>query len=248
MDLQLETMKVHFLFILFLVAIVEETFSQKTVYKNERLEIIQLSEHTFQHITFLETESFGKVPCNGLLVADEGEVLVIDSPALLEDAEMLLDWIRDDLNQEVIGVVATHFHGDCLGGLEAFHQRQLPSFGKDLTLENALAVGNTPPQQAFDTLLNLSVGSLVVENRFLGRGHTQDNIVSYVHGDQVLFGGCLVKELGAGKGNLADADTLSWSATIGRVIEAFPKSEVVVPGHGKSGDRKLLDYTATLFR
>lgn len=248
MDLLSETMKVHFLFILFLVSSIEEVFSQETVYKNDRLEIIQLSEHTFQHITFLETQSFGKVPCNGLIVADEGEVLVIDSPALLEDAEMLLDWIQDELNPEVIGVVATHFHDDCLGGLDAFHQRQLPSFGLDLTIENAIDRGNTPPQQSFDTLLNLSVGSLVVENRYLGKGHTYDNIVSYVHGDQVLFGGCLVKELGAGKGNLADADTLSWSATIGRVIDAYPKTAVVVPGHGKSGDRKLLDYTAALFK
>ena len=234
--------------ILFLFAFTFSLGAQEILYKNDRMEILRLSEHTYQHVTFLETESFGKVPCNGLLVVDQGEVLVIDSPAQLEDAEMLLDWIGDYFDSKVVGVVATHFHKDCLGGMEAFHQKKIPSYGESRTLVKSAMGEETPPQIGFDEALNLRVGNLWVENRFLGRGHTEDNIVSFVEKDSVLFGGCLVKELGAGKGNLADADTLTWTKTIERVIRKYPGVKVVVPGHGIAGNRDLLDYTAAMFR
>ncbi|MCK0206070.1 MBL fold metallo-hydrolase [Ornithobacterium rhinotracheale] len=60
----------------------------------------------------------------------------------------------------------------------------------------------------------------------------------YFPKDQVLFGGCLVKELGAGKGNLSDAFPKEWSATIQKVKHAYPEAKIVVPGHGKIGTKR----------
>ncbi|WP_297335039.1 subclass B1 metallo-beta-lactamase [Algoriphagus sp.] len=241
-------MKFSYLAFFFLYLSCTASLAQEVMVEDERLKILRLSEHTFQHITYLQTDSFGKVPCNGMIVVNEGKALVVDSPAEEEDADSLLKWLTTEMGLEVSGVIATHFHEDCLGGLEAFHRQQIPSYGSKLTISLAKESGFSSPKLGFDRLLSLKLGSLEVSTQFFGKGHTQDNIVCFVEEDQVLFGGCLVKELGAGKGNLADADTLSWTTTIQRLINAYPKIEIVVPGHGESGDQKLLDYTAELFR
>jgi metallo-beta-lactamase class B len=63
-----------------------------------------------------------------------------------------------------------------------------------------------------------------------------------------MFGGCLIKEMNATKGYLVDANVKDWSATVERVKKEYPKVKVVVPGHGKFGNEKLLDYTIKLFK
>ena len=47
----------------------QETRAEKEVNKSKALIINQISEHVYQHISFLETENFGKVSCNGMIVA-----------------------------------------------------------------------------------------------------------------------------------------------------------------------------------
>ncbi len=82
----------------------------------------------------------------------------------------------------------------------------------------------------------------------MGAGHTLDNIVTYLPSEKTLFGGCLVKAKGSGKGNLADADVSAWSGTVSRVRDAFPEVEVIVPGHGECGGLDLLRYTVEMFQ
>lgn len=91
-------------------------------------------------------------------------------------------------------------------------------------------------------------GSERVLLRHFGEGHTVDNVVGYFTKEDVLFGGCLVKEIDASKGYLGDANVDEWSATVERVKQAYPRVKIVVPGHGQCGDRRLLDYTIGLFK
>jgi metallo-beta-lactamase class B len=72
--------------------------------------------------------------------------------------------------------------------------------------------------------------------------------VSYIPATKVLFGGCILKEVDATKGNLADADTTAWSGSIGRIRQRYPQARVLVPGHGDYGGQELLHYTEKLFR
>jgi metallo-beta-lactamase class B len=57
----------------------------------------------------------------------------------------------------------------------------------------------------------------------------------------------LIKEIGATKGFLGDANVTDWPATVRRVKETFPQVKHVVPGHGATGNASLLDYTIQLF-
>ncbi len=104
------------------------------------------------------------------------------------------------------------------------------------------------PTQGFTDRIELDdVGPLRVIVDHVGAGHTDDNIVVYLPDERVLFGGCLVKSLGAGRGNLNDADTLAWAGTVRKVRDRYADARIVVPGHGPPGDATLLDYTIRMF-
>ncbi len=112
----------------------------------------------------------------------------------------------------------------------------------------AKAIGNPVPDHSFETQLRLNAGALETLTLFPGQGHTTDNVVTYVPAAQTLFGGCLIKATGAGKGNLADANVEAWAASVENVKARFPEIRKVIPGHGNTGGPELLDYTVRLFR
>lgn len=223
-------------------------FAQKSVYRTETLEIIQLTESSFVHISYLSTNDFGRVACNGLVVIDGGEAFVMDTPVDDPSSEELLHWIQTEKGASTVGVVATHFHNDCLGGLKAFHARGIPSFASEATVNLAKENGYEVPQNAFSAEKETEVGGKTIQLAFLGEGHTRDNVVGLVKEEKVLFGGCLIKELGATKGYLGDANLKEWARTVERVKLRFPGNKWVIPGHGKPGGDELLDYTSQLFR
>ncbi|MEB2774447.1 subclass B1 metallo-beta-lactamase [Algoriphagus sp. D3-2-R+10] len=237
--------KISFLLLLLLFSF--SSFAQTTIYESETLKIEQISPNTFVHISYLNTEDFGKVGCNGMIVINEGEALVFDTPANDEASLELLNWLENDQKTKVKGVVATHFHWDCLGGLNEFHAKAIPSYASSMTIELAKAAGYPVPENGFKKRLVLKAGNIDVINQFLGEGHTKDNFVAYVSSDKVIFGGCMIKELGAGNGNLEDANVAAWPTTVRNVKSTFPETSIVIPGHGKIGGTELLDYTIEMF-
>ncbi len=223
---------------------------QKVTYISSTLEIERISKNTFLHRSFLVTEKWGKFPCNGLVYINDKEAIVFDTPVSDSVSAELIAWIENKKNVKVKHVVINHFHDDCLGGLAAFHSKNIPSYASELTcaLAREDSVNNpVVPQNAFERQLTLNVGDGKVTNMYFGEGHTKDNIVSYIPSEKLLFGGCLIKAKKAGKGNLADANTEEWSATVRKVKDFFPNAKYVIPGHGQYGDTSLLGYTIALF-
>jgi|SRR6476661_1374717 len=220
----------------------------KVVYQTAELTVTQVSPNAFVHTSFMDTKSFGRVACNGMVVRSQGETVVFDTPADEKASRELIGWINSGLHCKVNAVVPTHFHEDCVGGLPEFARQRIPSYANQLTLELAKARKFNVPQHGFTRSLTLKVGKTQVQAVFYGEGHTRDNVVGYFAAEQVLFGGCLIKELEAGKGNLADANVAAWPATVEKVKQAYPAVRVVIPGHGQSGDASLLDYTIRLFQ
>lgn len=220
------------------------------VYSSDSLIIKKIAPHVYQHISWLQTESFGRVECNGMIVAGKNEALVFDTPANDESSAELIRYVSNLLHCNIKAVVATHFHEDCVAGLKTFHDRQIPSYANHLTIEflKKKEPGSQLPQNGFTDSLELKVGDKKVYAAFYGEGHTKDNVIGYFPGEQVMFGGCLLKENGAGKGNLGDANVKAWPATIKKIKERYPEVKIIIPGHGKTGGAELLDYTMKLFQ
>lgn len=224
---------------------------RQRAFTGSHLRILPLSPRTYVHLSNLETETFGRVSCNGLVYIDRHEALILDCPVNDTAARELIRWIEEDTRSRITGVVINHFHNDCLGTLDLFHEKGIESWANETTLLLARKTGvpeNKIPRNAFNQSLSLQNGKGRVINAFFGEGHTRDNIVSYIPGERVLFGGCLVKALQASKGYLGDADTAAWSGTVSKVKAAYSEVRYVVPGHGDYGDRSLLDYTMSLFQ
>ncbi|MCC3215006.1 subclass B1 metallo-beta-lactamase [Chryseobacterium sp. X308] len=226
----------------------KNSFKAKKIYESKNLIITQISENSFIHTSFKQTNDFGNVPCNGLIVKDHHETIVFDTPTNDKSSEELIQWINEKLDSRIMAIVPTHFHDDSLGGLMAFHKKNIPSYAYAKTIELAKENNFVIPENSFNDSVILKVGNKDVIAKFFGEGHTKDNAVGYFPGENILFGGCLLKELEAGKGYLGDANVSAWSNTVEKVKKEYPDVKIVVPGHGEYGDGKLLDYTITLFK
>lgn len=225
-----------------------QNFKAKKVYESKQLTILQISPSTYIHISYHPTQDFGLVPCNGLVYRNQQEVVVFDTPANDSSADLLMSWIKNKLHCRINAVIPTHFHFDCLGGLQAFHRQRVPSYANVKTIELAKANNNAVPEHGFTDSLWLKVGNTEVCAKFWGEGHTRDNVVGYIPAEQILFGGCLIKELEATKGFIGDANVEAWSGTVEKIKAAYPDLQWIVPGHGQYGNQSLLDYTIQLFQ
>lgn len=223
-------------------------FTPIEVYHSENLVITQISDNSFLHTSYLQTNDFGNVPCNGMIVRNSNEVVVFDTPTNDKSAEELIKFIKEKLHCKINAIVPTHFHSDCLGGLASFHSNKISSFANSATIELAKANNVVVPQNGFNDSLKIKLGNTYTIVKYFGQGHTKDNVIGYFPKENILFGGCLIKELQATKGYLGDANISEWSSTVENVKQQYPNVKIVVPGHGEIGGKELLDYTIKLFK
>ncbi|MEV4886405.1 subclass B1 metallo-beta-lactamase [Chitinophaga ginsengisegetis] len=223
-------------------------FKPKVVYKSDDLIVTQISKNAFEHTSFLQTDDFGNVPCNGLIVSNSNEAIVFDTPTNDKSSEELIKLIKETLHCKINAIIPTHFHNDCLGGLKAFDNNNIPSYAYFKTIALAKENNFPVPKNSFRDSLILKVGNKNIIAKFFGEGHTKDNVVGYFPSENIMFGGCLIKESGANKGYLGDANVAAWSNTVEKVKQEYPNVKIVIPGHGEYGNKKLLDYTINLFK
>jgi len=228
--------------------VIKTTSTPKPIYQTNDLGITRVSKNAFEHTSFLQTKDYGLVPGNGLVVRNNNEVIIFDTPADDKSAEELIQWVEKTLHCKIIAIIPTHYHPDCLGGLKAFHDKGIPSYAYFKTIEFAKEHNFVVPENSFKDSLVLKMGNQEVTAKFFGEGHTKDNVVGYFPSENVMFGGCLIKEMNATKGYLQDANVNDWSATVEKVKKEYPHVKVIVPGHGKYGNKKLLNYTIELFK
>jgi len=194
------------------------------------------------------------------VVLGDGEALVIDTRSTYPQAREILTDLRELTTSPVTIVVDTHGHFDHVYGNHLFRPATIwghegcvafmartgearrasiaasePELAADLP-----EVVIDPPDRTFSETAYVEVGSRRVELRFLGRGHTDHDIVVRVPGAGVLFAGDLV-ENGAVP-YFGDGYPLDWPETASRVAELV--DEVIVPGHGQHAGRRFAEEQA----
>ena len=240
------------LFIVTVTSCLAQVIAQpKEIVITEGLSVIKLTDNVYQHISDLQTTDFGKVKCNGLIYINDKEGIICDTPVNNELSKALLEWIGQRYPQiKIKALIVNHFHADCLGGIETFHAAGITSYAHERTRELLKTKGDTlqMPEKFFSSSLKLNVGTKDVINYWVGEAHTSDNVFTWIPAEKTIFGGCMVKSMNAGKGNLADANVSAWPATIKKIKSTCPSARIVVPGHGDAGGQELLDYTIDLFK
>ncbi len=178
-------------------------------------------------------------PANGMLLETKTGSVVVDPGWNAAQSKALMRWAREKLHRPIAKAVVTHSHSDRMGGIEPLAEAGIPVLALGLTRELA--------QKAGHAFLPVAVAGLETkaysdpdgfELYFPGAGHTPDNIVVHFPAHFLVFGGCLVKSVTSSDlGNLADAVMSEYPGSIERVMRAFPKRRIVVPGHGSiAGD------------
>ncbi len=219
----------------------------ETISVSEDLQVIKLTDNAYIHISYLEITGSGRFPCNGLVFISNGKAVMIDTPVNDSLAVQLISWFTKNMNISIETVIPTHWHVDCLGGLNGAHQAGLQSYALELTKQLAMEHDYTAPQITFADSLTLQVGEKEIQCYFPGGGHTVDNIVVWIPSEKILYGGCMVRAAQArGLGNTADADLEAWPFTIKNVKEKYSDARIVIPGHGNHGGLELLDHTYDL--
>lgn len=219
------------------------------VYQTENLVVKKLSNHIYEHTSFLNTNDYGKVSCNGMLVINDSKGIVFDTPTDNKSSLELITFVTKKLKSEIAAIIPTHFHKDCIGGIEEFEKLNIPLYVTEQTLELLKKNGQnfSKPIKEFNGNFSLNIGNKKIYAEYFGEGHTKDNIIGYFPEDNAIFGGCLIKRVGANKGNLEDANINDWSETVRKIKLKYPKAKIVIPGHGKWGGTELFDYTIELF-
>jgi glyoxylase-like metal-dependent hydrolase (beta-lactamase superfamily II) len=189
------------------------------------------------------------------LVLGDGACLVVDTRSHLGEAADLIAAVRT-VTSHPWTVVNTHAHYDhcfgnaafrpapiwasrgCAADLAAAGELQravvvagLRATGEDAEADLISAAPIDPPDHLVDDVAVLDVGGREVVLHFLGRGHTDHDLVVEVETDgdgTVVFAGDLVEE--DAPPAFEDAFPADWPATLGR-LHALARGPVV-PGHG----------------
>lgn len=184
-------------------------------------------------------------------------LVVVDTRA----SHRLADELRDDLRQlpgDVVAVVNTHGHWDHVFGNARF--RATPIWGHLRCAAMILEHGEeqrarlleaypaevsdqfrevelVPPTDLFEEAATLDLGDRQVELRYLGRGHTDNDIVVLVPDASVLFAGDLLENAPAP--GFGDSFPIAWAATGSALLDLV--EGVVAPGHGDAFDRAFAE-------
>jgi metallo-beta-lactamase class B len=241
--------KILMLLGLFLGIYQAKSQENKQIYINDDIQIEQLSDSIFRHITWEESNQFGRFSSNGMLIIHKGQAIMIDTPFDNEKTEIIVNYLRDSMHVELIKLISGHFHLDCIGGLEYIQSQGIESIASNHTVNKCTELGLPVPSTPFKDELIVDLNGLKLVCRYFGGGHTPDNIVVWIPRYKILFGGCLIKSGNAiSLGFTGDSDMTNYDLTIEKIIEEYPEIEKVVPGHGDVGGINLLSHTIDLVK
>jgi metallo-beta-lactamase class B len=195
--------------------------------------------------TFDAGGRFGWVPANGLVIAGEPGPTIVGAGCDREQGALLLQIAARVARAPAAQAIATHFHSDHTGGIEAMRAANVPVYAHPYSVGLAQAYGHPVPAPVRGLEKGpVSLGA--IELFYPGAGHTRDNITVWHAESGVLFGGCLVRATTDNQiGSVSDADIGAYPASIARLIERYPQRRLTIPGHGSAaGD--ALEWTRRL--
>jgi len=229
------------------LAVVHSLCSQDTVKISPELEMIQISQNAYIHVSYINLPGYGRVPANGLVYADKHRAFLFDTPWNESLTEELVIYIEESMGLKLKGFVPNHWHEDCMGGLGYLKSRKIKSFANERTVAIAREKGLPVPDRGFRDSLVLKIGKMAIHCYYPGAAHSTDNIVVWIPSEKILFPGCIIKSIDSSNlGNTADGDLSEYPKTVEWINRKFDDAVTVIPGHGSYGGPELLKHTLSL--
>lgn len=203
---------------------------------------------------------------NIVAILGRGEAIVVDTRSSHVQAREIVSDLRSLGAPPVPVVVNTHGHSDHAFGNRAFrpaviwgHERcaamvrdtgerqraGLVSHFPEMADELA-EVELDPPDRLFTADAIVEIAGRSVSLRYLGRGHTDNDIVVCVDDARAICAGDLL-ENGATP-FFADGYPLDWPATAETLLGLVADAGVVIPGHGDPAGRAFAEASLVAFR
>jgi glyoxylase-like metal-dependent hydrolase (beta-lactamase superfamily II) len=201
----------------------------------------------------------------GVVLGDEG-VLLIDTRISHRQADEIIADLRTLTPLPVRVVVNTHGHSDhtfgnnrfrpaviwghdrCVAMMERTGEGQIAAVTAAIPelAEELAEVVLDPPDRTFAETATVEIepGGRSVQLDYLGRGHTDNDIVVRVPDADLLFAGDLLEA--DATPFFGDSFPLDWPVTVEALVELA--TGAVVPGHGTIGDRGFAVRGMTEFR
>ena len=210
-----------------------------------KLQVVKLADDLFViHNDF--------VPGNTTALVTSAGVVLVDDKFEIDHANVMKE-LKTFTSQPVKYVINTHYHNDHSGG-----NAKLQALGAQaVSSEKArvrMVAGKQPglSDATFDQRMHLRLGGKQVDLYYLGRAHTDGDIVAHfprhrvlAAGDMFAYGDATPELIDYGGGGSAK----EWPATLDKAL-AFD-FERVVPGHGvvttKAEMKKFRDSTQALY-
>lgn len=231
----------------------KETASTETPFtdlqKAYPVTLSKIADTVWVHTSTYTIPGQSPIPVNGLVIVDGDEVILADA-AWGELATLsLLKTVEKEVGKPVTKLITTHHHADRVMGVDAAEWKGVEVFTHPdtpaLAAQNGWPVPNTSVAALKQPGSRIKVGN--VEVAYPGPGHAPDNLVVYVPSANILYGGCAVRGAeSTSLGNIADADLKKWAKSLNWVKATYPDAKLVVPGHGKGADLRLIDHTLEL--
>ncbi|WP_144210628.1 subclass B1 metallo-beta-lactamase [Shewanella donghaensis] len=210
-----------------------------------QLSVKQLIDNVFQFTSYFHTQDYGFVSANGLVVIDDTDAYMIDTPWTETDTIKLVSWIKEQ-GFELKASVSTHSHDDRSAGIGYLNSIKVDTYVSELTNSLLKADNKALAKHAFSGD-SLYLANNLIEVRYFGAGHTQDNLVVWLPQSKLLYGGCLIKsQRSQSMGYIAEASLAEWPNTIDKAKSRYNDAVIVVPGHGRNGGLEILDHTQAL--
>ena len=205
-------------------------------------EPIPILRHLAGGVYVAEDSAYSKE--NSVVYVGPQSVTVVGATWTPERARLLHAEIRSVTDKAVTEVVNTNYHPDRAGGngywkeigarivsTQRTHREMKEGWARVMAWTRD-AIPDFPdlplvlPTKTFRGNFELQGGR--VRAFYLGPSHTPDGIFVYFPEEQVLYGGCILKEQ---LGNLAFADVEEYPKTLRKLLDRKLKIRTIVAGH-----------------
>lgn len=166
-----------------------------------------------------------------LIVGEEGAILIDDK--FPQDHDGIIGFVREVTDAPLLYVINTHLHPDHAGGNPA-----LQGLGAHvIASENArriMAERNQPglPDITLQDTLRIWLDDMPIDLHYLGRGHTDGDVVVHLPTERLVITGDLFALYGPYRAVIdytAGGSLRDWTRTLERLLEL--EFDTVIPGH-----------------